>query len=41
MMDGLREMKASKKIKYVSKKNALYEIVHEIETWQQPRHDLA
>ena len=34
MMDGLRRMKASKKIKYVSKKKALYEVVHEIEKWQ-------
>ena len=34
MMAGLQGMKTSKKVKYVTKKNALYEIVHEIEKWQ-------
>lgn len=34
MMNDLRGMKASKKIKYVSNKNALYEVVHEIDKWQ-------
>jgi hypothetical protein len=34
MMKGLGDMRASKKVKYVLKKNALYQIVDEIEKWQ-------
>jgi hypothetical protein len=34
MMKGLGDMKASSKMKYVSKKKALIEIVEEIEKWQ-------
>jgi hypothetical protein len=34
MMNGLGDMKTFSKMKYVSKKKALVEIVEEVEKWQ-------
>ena len=34
MVKGIADITASKKAKYVSKKNALYQIIDEIEKWQ-------